>query len=331
MKKVRELRWGLLSYNTCEHRDRVFNFGPDSQGKLVVRELFLGEEVEVKEVNTGVDCKCRYTRFFSCCPFGNKVLVMAGEQGAADFFCAFVRIDPGELTKESIHIEKKKVIGWEKYETVPFLVQIAENKVWASFFNSDRIWIGELKGNELVMTKHQDHLPTTDGLGAPPLPLPDGKFLAVGEWPSSTDITIITPGEHFSFRKIGDIPGEERYCVSTTLIKERFLVGFGGWKGKLVDAMWIFDLETHKVSAVKREGEWHPGGRWPALVVRDKELYVIGGFNTIAAHSLSFAALVRLIQNDRVRCAFCTCLGFPFRPVKGFKRSAFRHYSPPSL
>jgi len=332
MRKVGELSWNMRSYNTCEHQGRVFNFAPDYHGKLVVSELFLGEEVQFRRVNTGVDCKCNSTHFLSCCPFGGKILLMAGNWHAIDFFCALVSIDLGELTEESIHIEAKNVIRLEKYISIPFLVQISENKAWVSFMYSSRIWIGELKGDDLVMTKHPDHLPVGDGFSATPLRLPDGRFLVAGGWPDSTSIVLITPGEQFSFEKVGDIPGEGRYGVSTILIGERFVLGFGGRNSANdIKGMWIFDLKTHRVSPVTKQGEWHPGGVSPALAVRDKELYVIGGTDTWSAHCLSFSALSRLIQHGGVRCAFCSCLGFPIQPSKAFKKSIVIDYIPTLL
>jgi len=124
------------------------------------------------------------------------------------------------------------------------------------------------------------------------------------------------------------MPGEERDSVSTILIKERFVVGFGGWHGDDVDEMRIFDLRTHKVSSMKKDGEWHPGGRWPVLAVRDEEVYVIGGERTTAVHCLSFSALSQLIEQGGVRSAFCFCLGFPIQPGKGFERRILGHYIP---
>jgi len=312
MEKVRWLRWHIWSFNTCEHQGRVFNFAVDYQGEVVVGELFLGEEVEVKKVNMGVDCK-RRSNDLACCPLGDKILVMAGERDATDFFCALVSIDPGELTQESIQIEEKRVSGWKKYGLGPHLAQIAENKVWASFLNSNEIWIGELKGDELAMKKHPDHLPMARGFGAPPLRLPDGKFLAAGGLPSSTEITIITPGEHFSFEKIGDMPGEGRCFVPTILIEERFVVGFGGQDYNDADEIWIFDLQTHKISSVPKGGKWHPATSWPFLAIKDGILYMVSGDYSIAIHSITIQHLSELIQDLDLQPVFQAALGLELR------------------
>jgi len=327
------------SYNTVDHQGRLLHFS-SAQRKLCVTEVFFGPWLKTRTISTGVDCKTDGAVFLSCCPFGDRVLVMAGEKGTADFFCAFVSIDPGELTRESIHIEEKKVTGWKKYEDVPHLAQISENRVWASFHGSNEIWIGEIKGDEMVMTKHQDHLPIDCGFGAPPLSLPDRRLLVAGGGPPlSRAITLITPGEQFFFKKIGDIPGTGRNCVSAILVAGRFVVGFGGWtllwnlqlKAAAMDDMWIFDLQTCKASPVKKEGEWHPSNSWSILAVRNQDLYVIGGKATPSVHSLSFLALSRLIQHRRVRSAFCLYLGLPLPSNKNLRRRTFGCYIHPRL
>jgi len=297
-------RYELL--NTVDHRGRLLHFS-HHQEKLCVTEVLFEPWLKTRTVNTGVECRADAGKQVSCCSFGDKIFVMVEEHNT-DVFCALVSIDSGELTCESIHLEKKLVTGWATFWACPYLVQLTENKVWASFYGSSEIWIGEIKGETLVLTKHPDHLPMAKGFSALPLPLSDGTFLVAGGWPSSTNITIITPGEQFSFEKIGDMPGKGRDGVSTILIGERFVVGFGGSSQKPADDMWIFDLKTHRASPVKKEGKWHPGGSSPVLMVRDERLYVIGGWSTHSAHCISFTSLSRLIKHNDVKSAFCFCL-----------------------
>jgi len=326
MKKVGDLAWEARAYNTCEYNGKLYNFGQIKR-QLVVSELFLDEEVTFKRVSTEVDCKSSHTRYSAACPFNDKVLVMSAERDATDIFCALVSIDPGELTKESIHVEEKHIIGWAKYTTAPFLVQISESKVWASLQDSDGIWIGELKGDELVMTKHPDHLPMRKGFVAVPLRLPDGRFLIAGGRPDLTDITVITVGERFSFEKIGNIPGEGRCDVSTIFIGGRFIVGFGGWNDEdNMNELWIFDLRNLRGSSVKKEGEETRRTYWPILVTRGQVLYMIGDWGASDAFSISFATLARLIQLGSMRSAFCLYLKVPLPPSEELKRQCLQKY-----
>jgi len=329
MKKVGELPWGVRSYNTCEYRGRIFNFVSDYHGELLVRELLLGDEVEVKEVDTGVDWKCRRLCFLSHRPFNDKILLMAGEDHATDFFCALVSVDPGDLTKDSIHIEEKNAREFDSYSPGYSPIPPTEGRARSPFDDSNEMRADKSNGNEVAKTRHHNGLPDGWMDCTPSLRLPDGRLLLAGGWPYSTQITLVTPGEQLSLEKIGNIPGEGRRFASTILINERFVVGFGGQFIDIrMDDMWIFDLKTRRSSRVTKRGEWHPASQWCALVVRDDNLYILGGDETASAHCLSFSTLVRLIPCGRVRCAFCSCLGFPFRPGKGFKRNAFSHYIP---
>jgi len=299
--------YGYLSYNTIDHQGRVFHFF-QREGKLCVTEVLFGPWLKTRTVDTGIDCKTDDDNNISCCSFGEKILVMAGEENETDMLCALVSIEPGELSSESIHIEEKRIVGSERGEVEAYLVQISENKVWMSFDYSDEIWIGEITGDELVMTMHSDRLPMRQGFQALPTRISGGRFLVAGGGrPCSTSIILIVPGEQFSFEKIGDMPGRGRDSVSTILIKERFVVGFGGWNGKeSMNDLWIFDLQTRKASPVTNEGKWHQGVLLPFLAVRNDTLYLLRG----PAHSLSFKALASLIQDATVRSAFIsTCTG----------------------
>jgi len=171
-----------------------------------------------------------------------------------------------------------------------------------------------MKEEELILTERAERLPTGKGFGAPPLPLPGGRFLVAGGWPDSTDISLVVRGEEIYSRKVGDMPGKGRYCVSTALVSERFVVGFGGWAYDSLDCLWIFDLQTHRVSSVRREGEWHPETRWSVLVARNKVLYVIGGEDTTCAHALPFVAFSGLIRRSVIKQSFRRWGGLSFIP-----------------
>jgi len=326
---MRDLGGGFpdyYSHNTVDHRGRVFHFS-QYQKNLRITEIFLGPWMKMRTVDTDVDCKAEHDEYISCCSCGDKILVIAGRWRGDDMFCALVTIDPGVLSKESIHFEGKRLIGWERYNDAPYLAQISENEVWASFDCSDEIWTGKFNGNELVMTKHPNQPSMIKGFSAPPLRLRDGRFLEAGTKPESAALVLITPGEQFSFEKIGELPWKGRENVSTILIGGRFAVGFGGCASKYcIEKMWVFDLQTYKVSLVKQMGEWRPAVSWPVLLVGDQTLYIIGGDEPTSAHSLSLAALSRLIQLTAVRAVFRLWLGIPLLPNEELGRTVTQSY-----
>jgi len=87
------------------------------------------------------------------------------------------------------------------------------------------------------------------------------------------------------------------------------VLDFRGKDDRCVDEMWIFDIQTMRVSLVRKEGEWHPAVSCPFLGIRGQVLYIIGGANTIAIHSLSLTTLSRLIDCPAVRSPFCLSFG----------------------
>jgi len=314
MRKLEGHFCDYFSYNTISHQERVFHFSCDEQ-KLSVTEILFGPRLKTKTVHTEVSCGSTDGGSVSCCSFGDTILVLAGWCGAAAIFCALVSIDPGELTKESVHLEEKEVVGREKYGTTYLLTQISENKVWASSHFSTEVWIGEIKGKQMLMTCHPSPLITTRGIEAPPLCLPDGRLLMVGKWwPASTVVVLVALGEQLFSEKVGDFPGEARDGMSIVLLAKRFVVAFGGCDGDYRNDIWIFDTKTRVASLLEREGDWSPPTHWPALLVRGQELYIIGGRKATAIHSISLTSLSRLIVDDKVRRVFCNSLGFPLRP-----------------
>jgi len=318
------------SHNVIARQKRLFHLS-SAQGRLCVTEILVGRWIKTRTINTGVECGAVESRYISCCSFGEKILVFGGKADESEVFCALVSIGPGELTKESVQIERKQVSEWKTYTRAILPVQISEDRVWVSFPGSCGIWIGEIKGDKLVMTKHQDLLPTYEGLGMPPLQLSDGRVLMAGKRLRSVDLIFATPGEQFFFEKAGALPRKDEFNASTILVGKRFVVGFGGGMSQPMNSMWIFDIQTRKSSWVKKEGEWHPQSQWPVLFEHNRTLYVIGGGETSSAHCLSFLELSRLTERSEIRSAFCFHVGLSIRPITGLRRSTLIYYTPTCL
>ena len=198
-----------------------------SGNRLRVVETALGEKVTKTEVDTDVNIEIAGSCYSTCCLVDDRALVMVVGCDAKNVFSAIVSVGPGELNRESIHVEVLEVKGLEFWSRCPYLAQIGENRVWASFADSDEVWFCEIKASAIEWTKSEAKLPTIYGFGTLPLRLPDGRFLAAGTDPHSTDIYAITPGDELSFEKVGNFPGAGRCRVSTVLLGDRFVIGFG--------------------------------------------------------------------------------------------------------
>ena len=127
---------------------RLFTFST-SGNRLQVTEATLGEKVTETEVETDVNIEITGSYYITCCQVDDRALVMFVGCDAKNVFAALVSIGTGELKRESIHVEVLEVKGLEFWNHRPYLAQIGENKVWASFDDSDEVWFCETEGNVL--------------------------------------------------------------------------------------------------------------------------------------------------------------------------------------
>ena len=152
-----------------------------------------------------------------------------------------------------------------------------------------------------------------------------------GSYPQSTDITLITCDEVARFEKIGDIPGVARDEASLVLVRDRFVVGFGGTASSRQNDLWIFDLKTRRASQVGQRGDWHPRGCLVPLVFQGDTIYLISGWGSSSVHCISLTSLADLIRNTSVRIAFCAWLGLPLRVQGAFMACVISYYAPECL
>jgi len=304
MKKLMDLQQNLYSYNTVYYKDKLFNFVAN-RSELTITELSL-ESASTRRTNRVT--VSRPVTCVSCCSFGDEILLLGELKAESGFLCALVTIDSNEWGTPYVRLKERVVTGLEEHEGTIFLAHFLKNNVWVSFVNSDEVWIGELIGGELAMTNYSTHQPVARGLSAPPLRLPEGTLLLAGGNPLTNRLVLVSKVHPIWTSRIGVIPGEGRYCVSTVLVKERFVVGFGGLASKAIDEMWILDLVTHETASVKKAGQWHPAAYWSVLTVNEDTLYIIGGRDALSIHSLPLSSLLDLIQDPRIRSAFLITL-----------------------
>jgi len=298
MRKVGPTPLEFRSYNTCKHQERVFSFSSD-HGKLVVTEAILGKETRCVRVTTELDCNKGGDSCIACCSLGQHMLVIAGKD--EDMSAALVSVDEGQMTESTTHITALIVESKKEWLDWPYLCPVSENRALLYFNWWDSMWYCDIKDQALTVKKLATRMPSVYGFCTVPLRLPDGKLLVAGAFPYSNDITLISCGEELKFEKVGEIPGERRYLASTVLIKERFVVGFGGWNGNgYLRDLWIFDLQTYKASPVTRDGEWHSADQLVPLVAHCDTLYLLRG----QSNSISFSKLASLIQDATIRSAF---------------------------
>lgn len=307
MQCIGRVSGDFCSSNTCQHKGRVLNFS-QNEGKLVVIETILRDNVEFVEVQTGVDCTVTRDDYITCCSFGAHVLVMAGK--SENVFAALVELDERRLSAETVHASILTVSGDTEWSGFPYLCQVRENRILLYCADHSNMWYCDITGDRLNARKLATEMPTEEGLDALPICLSDGKLLVAGANAASPGVTLISCDGEPQFEKIGDVPGVATRWASSILIRDRLVVGFGGWNNDHLADLWIFDLQTRRSSIVWEKGEWAPGSSLSVLVLQHNILYIIRE----QVHSITLEALSKLIDDDKIRDAFCEVLGLPSAP-----------------
>lgn len=268
-------------------------------------------------VQLGVNCKVTDDAFISCSVLGESILVMAGR--GRKVCAALVRVAGGPLVEGSCSVTELTVKGRIGWHREPFLAGFSERQALLYFAGQRNLWRCTVNGTDLVLEELATRSPPRYGFVTVPLCLPEGKLVVAGSLPCSTDITVISLGEEPVFQKASTIPTVKASHVSTVLVRDRFLIGFGGLcglpelLGRCQDDLWIADLRTGLSSGVRRKGAWHPRAYLTPLAVQGDVLCLLGGSVTRAISSIPLSVLASLILNPRVRRTFRAVLNIPTR------------------
>lgn len=304
MKKIEEKVWALGSCSTCQHKKRVFHAFLNG-GKLFIAEVILGDGVRCVAVQTRVDRGETDYRCVACCSFGEHILVMTGKKG--NVFAALVDVDEGTLGEGTVHITALAVSGDKHWTTFPHLCQAGESRVLLFFEWLNDVRYCDIADTTLEIKRLDVEVPAKFGFSVTPIRLPDGKLLVAGADSDSPAIIQISCDGNPQFEKVGVIPGAARRRASSVLVRDRFVVGFGGQGDCYLDDLWIFDLQTCRSSIVWEKGEWTRSLNSLVVILQDDVLYILD----YKAHSITLQALSELIDDDEIRDTFCAVLGLP--------------------
>lgn len=305
MKKLRRAPRTFQSYSTCYRNGRLFHFSQDYQ-QLQISEALLGDNVEIVELETRAACSSADNERIGCCSLDCGILVVSGSWTESSAF--LVSIDDGPLTAKTVHIKRLELREQRGLRQWPFFSHISGNMAMTYFGTDNSIWSYAVSGTDLVITEIGTRAPGIWGLGAPALRLSEDKFIVAGSAGLSMDITLISRGAEIKFEKIGCIPGPPRRGPSSILVKERFVLGFGG---SAADDLWIFDVQTKKSSIIWEKGSWpcqkklQRLSEFSTLVLNGDTLYVFGRY----VHAITLQEIASLIDDDKIRRVFASACG----------------------
>jgi len=278
----------------------LFNFS-SKDGKLVLTEIRCWGRPAYACLETNLDCQCSAASYISCCSLGDDILVVFGEGGKGK--AALVWLDDGPLAEGSVHVTELAVLGTAEWQKASYLCRVSSCRALLHFHCCEKMWTCDVQGTAIILVPLAVTPPVPCGFACVPIPLTGGGHIVAGSNICSDEIMIIYPG-CTSFETVGCIPGSGRLGASLVLVKNRFVVGFGGWNVVCLDDLWIFDIQTHRTSAVQRQGSWHPADFLVSLVVYDEVLYLLGGSLCRVLHAISLLSLAELIGDGRMRGEF---------------------------
>lgn len=324
--------------NTVQLNGRLFHIRLSENELLLSEVVFYEKRARLITVGTGVFMG---NMAVGCCAFGDQILVMSAQESAADgaekseragdcdegsgaskpgqvhtttkVFAALIIVQKGQLSKETFQFSQLSVTGDEEWLGLPYLCQVSKNRVFLHFYNESDMWYCDISCDTLILRKLKTSMPTRFGFCVLPIYLSEGKLLVAGAYPESTDITLIICEDEPRFERVGTMLGAPRVSTSTVLFMERFVIGCGGATNvrrghkftllEWINSLWIFDLQTSRISGVRKAGDWCCTGEDILLVIREGILYLFGVDNG-GSRILSLAVLGALIEDDEVRAAF---------------------------
>jgi len=300
---------GFFAANTCIYRGRVLRFSFEKRG-LEVIEAVIGDTVRRVVAAIGGGPPMGYV---SCCTLGESVLLIGmtldTNTGSLSPIAAMATVEDGPLRDSGLEFH------WLKFEgaggipmQMPFLRSVSGTGVLMVLMGFPDLLYIDVQGDTASLRQLAVEGPhPANGFASLPIRLPDGSFLVAGGV-GSAGVFVLKPNDRCTgiiSSRIADMPGDARFGTTPVLIGERFVAGFGGCSGSSsTDKLWILDLETRKISLVRKEGKWHAPTCMAVLVVKEGVLYIFGGQKNVITHSISLNALSKLIEDDEVRTAF---------------------------
>lgn len=305
------------SLDTCLYKGRIFHFSTTG-GKLTVTEVFLDDWGRFVSVRTDLDSP---SLSIACCAIGSRILVMSGND--SNVFGFLLRIDDGELMKTSIQAETLSVSGNISWGRPFFLHSVSDTRVFLYFHEESRIWCGELAAHAIKLRSLTKILSPHMALCSPPVALPSGEFLVAATCQDKNGMHIVSVSRTCALRRVGSVPRGRAFGASALLVRERFLVGFGGTN--VFSNCWILDTHTSRRSFAWCDRRPTFEGCWPFLLARGDVLYLLGR----KLHSLTIRQLSESIYDKELRGDFCFAIGlsrdltaYPYASQSRFFREA---------
>lgn len=304
--------------NTCRLGDRAFHVHVSSH-KLVITELWVDGDLQQRSVTIDerFSESSEWTHNLGVCAFNGKIFVMLHDSsGGRKAVCALVdpREGGGRRIRSPIRMQKLEMRGYRL--SVPnwrFLVQYDDRRILMTTHQEAAMYSLEVDAGAAtcVIKKYSERIPDGMQFSTGLLAIPGNRVLAVGGTilDSNSDhrrtVTTMTPKEDsIEFRLKKNIQHAEKRCQTPLLLLYgRFALGFGGWKGKYLHDMFVYDTQTETISTVRRGSSWHNGDSLSFLFIHEEVLYIIGGYKARSCYRINIDVLFESVRDPAISAA----------------------------
>jgi len=258
MKRIATLHYKASSYSSCQIGDTIYSFVSDKHSNCVLQILTLGDSIRQRSTPLKSPLKNITAITRCCCALGSKILLLAFvNRKTIAYLIDPSKLDLGQLTPdvmdtwEVLNVKDKTDIS--SRSDYRFLVGLDSTRALYHMDYISRFQIVELHGSKLLIKNTDIVDPARTSPSTLPVLFSDGTLRTVGSCHWSSNVYVIsTGGDSESCVIEAKAHIRERTWTSTALLADRFIIGFGGFSGKPLGDIYIYDSKTQRSTVLMK-------------------------------------------------------------------------------
>lgn len=296
-----------MGHNTCVLDGRVFSCAPRC-GRLVLREILVGDTLAVLELDLGVAVDIDWVRYVSLCPCDGRLLavVLDGEP-----FALSIELRGPGLTSEGMGVRRLPVEAEEFfYLSWVCMTQLSPGFLLLHTYEDPQdyaldVFPDRARIRDLVRPGDADVYRV-----GPAIRLSSTEAATLVEMHKRSYLAILrVEGQQASYR-LFPLRGLFQQLSTSLLAIGRFVLAYGGYSDSLGEhkSMFVWDTASGRASWAKPEGGW-PFRCWLPFMLRQGDtLLVVRGRGEPPSFLVSLGTVADCLREPRVRRDFKAAL-----------------------
>lgn len=306
----------MLHNASCVVNGALCNFF-QRDSRLFVRVIGLDPSFPCAEIDTRRDIGPANYAQFSACRLENEDAAFVLLTANSSLRAFIVESQASSLGLVSFSVTEYAVTnncGFSSLNQGKFMVQISPRKILLSWTGGPEFYTFSLTRASKTANLSQLSLsaPIKQTPACVPLRLQHPKHssavLLVGGHPGFSGTSRLTVTPSATCRDGPYLQMTPRYCTSTVMFTDRFVIGFGGKSSSHapLDDIYVYDLTGGNSATlpVAKPGSWRPADSMVALAIQAGVLYLIGGEVCFGCFYMPLATLGELIPDSSLKNDF---------------------------